>query len=118
MRVIKNENIIHVDIDDTLILHYKDNYPDTEWEAFKNPYLGSTILAKRSKKHIELIKYYKARGFYIIAHSGNGWRYTENIIKQLELEKYIDLIHTKNSRYVDDQPCENWMGNRIYLEHT
>lgn len=115
MKVIKNENIIHVDIDDTLIIHLNNkDHPDEEYII--NPYTYEKMRIRRSLKHIELIKNYKGRGFYIIAHSGNGWKYTESIIKQLNLEEYIDLVHTKNSRYVDDLPCEEWMGNRIYLE--
>jgi len=120
LKIVNNENPLFLDIDDTIIL-----YPEADMDPsqLKNlgykeftDFIGNKFLALPSEKHIKLIKYYKARGFYIIAWSGNGFKHAEHILKQLNLLDYIDQIMSKSSRYVDDVDCQHWMGKRIYLE--
>lgn len=120
MKVNENENRIVVDVDDTLILYPYDLTRDSALafgcKEFTDVYTGESFLALPSKEHIKLIKYYKSRGFYIMVHSGNGFKHAESIVKQLGIEEFIDEVCTKSIRYVDDLPCNEWMGGRIYLE--
>lgn len=120
MRIIENENRVTFDVDDTLILHAYDLPRDEALENgymdFTDAYTGEIYLAKPSDKHIKLLKYYKARGFYIVVHSGNGYAHAVSVIKQLNIEDHVDEAATKPIRYVDDLPCQEWMGGRIYLE--
>lgn len=116
-KIVKNENVVFFDIDDTLILYPKDgeDIVDPDYKVFID-FTGNKFLAKPALNHIKLIKYYYRRGFYCIVWSGNGYKHARNILQQLKILKYVDQIMTKPARYVDDVECSQWMGKRIYLE--
>lgn len=121
MEIVENENTVFFDIDDTLILHIHpdiatDKYEELGYIKFIDSYERGIFYAKPSKKHIKLLKDYDSRGFFVIAWSGNGFEHARNVIEQLNLFKYVDLIMTKPRVYVDDLKCDEWMGTHIYLE--
>jgi len=120
-KIVENENIACFDVDDTIILHPKPNIDKNQlniegYKYFTHVHDGKSFLAKPSEIHIKLLKDYRARGFYNIVWSGNGYAHAANILSQLGLMDYVDKIMTKPGRYVDDQNCEDWMGVHIYLE--
>ncbi len=115
MIVFKTDQLVCYDCDDTLILwglgDKSMNIP------IKDPYLDGLInFVTPHKKHIELLKKHKARGMTIIVWSAAGVEWGEAVVKALKLEDYVDAVFSKPSRYVDDLPCTEWMGNRVYIK--
>lgn len=110
MRINENENIILVDIDNTLILH------NGKKEIELN-YYGMVKWAGVHKEHIRLLKSYKQRGFFIRAHSNNGWQWTKEVIEKLGLEDIVNDVESKPTRFMDDVELEHneVVGMRVYI---
>lgn len=111
MQVIENEHIVAFDVDETLFMH-----DDTRATSIKNPYSNSNVYGIVNKKHVDLMRQYKARGLYVIVWSKAGVKWAEAVIKYCELETQVDLIMTKFDRYVDDLPASEILGERVYLK--
>lgn len=116
MQVFLNEQLVPVDCDDTLVM-WSDQYQQPHGDAIPiiDPYDQSTNYLTPNKKHIDLIKKYKGRGFLVIVWSAGGVEWAQAVVKALELESYVDIVLTKPSRYVDDLDASEWMGNRVYI---
>ena len=114
MQVITNEHIVGIDIDETLVHHLKD-HTDTSLEIL-NPYSGSIIICDPIEKHIELLKQYKGRGLCVVVWSKAGCQWAEMVIKELQLEEYVDLVMTKFDRFVDDLEAHEVLGERVYID--
>jgi phosphoglycolate phosphatase-like HAD superfamily hydrolase len=113
MNVIKNEVIVCFDVDDTLVLWNTDK---TEGQLFHNPYDNSYTHLKPHKRHIELLKQYKGRGFHVRVWSAGGWQWAEAVVKTLGLESFVDSIETKPAKYIDDLEAKDVLGVRIYIK--
>lgn len=111
MKVTKNEQILYCDIDSTLVFDCEKSHP----EAIAANYYKEVRWVRPHHKQIEFLKTLKTRGFYVIAHSGNGHAWAEEIIKKLKLEKYVHEAKSKPVFYIDDLNSECWMGSRIYI---
>lgn len=119
MNVIKNEVIVCFDVDDTLVLwdKYLDPFnPQNEMKQFHNPYDDSYVYLKLHVRHIDLLKQYKGRGFYVRVWSAGGWEWAESVVKTLGLEDYVDSIETKPSKYIDDLQASEILGVRVYIK--
>lgn len=111
MKLINNELIVAFDIDNTLVF-------DCEFGKHGSilvDYYGNKKSVRMHFKHIELLRSFKKRGYFIIANSANGGIWAENVIKALGLEDQVDICMTKIKSYVDDLPCEKWMVDHIYI---
>lgn len=116
MEVIYNEQIVCFDVDDTLVLYDPDySDPNVDIVYFTNPYDGSLIGLTPHHQHLDLMKKYKGRGYYVVVWSAGGVKWAESVVKTLGIEQYVDLVTTKPSKYVDDLPCGEWMGNRVFI---
>lgn len=110
MIITKAENIAYFDIDNTLMqrvpkgLGLELDYYGTQW--FIEPLDGN----------IEFMKSLKARGYYIIVHSGNGWQHATKVLEVLQLTQFVDEVKSKGQKYCDDQPVEEWFGPRIFFK--
>lgn len=111
MKVTKNEQILYCDIDSTLVFDCEKTHP----EALTANYYGSPRWVRPHHKQIQFLKTLKSRGFYVIAHSGNGYSWVAEITKLLKLEKYVDEAKSKPVFYIDDLDSNKWMGSRIYI---
>ncbi len=113
MRIIENQMIVLVDIDDTLVMWDSPTKPGLNkvevWYGDEIKYLTP------HRPNIDLIKEYKNRGFYLIAHSANGAIHAARAIKALDMESYFEICMTKCAKIVDDRPVEDWIGARVYL---
>lgn len=116
MKVIKNEWIAAFDVDDSLVMwEHKDKL--TKGIKFIDPHDGTIHLLVPHKKHIKLLKDFKARGYTIVLWSGGGFSWAETVAKTLEIEDYVDFVMTKFTKFIDDLPAEEVLGSRIYLKH-
>lgn len=117
MKIVNNENVVFFDIDDTLIRHLKDDEWDSEEEKYGDE-LSYYSMKKRVLpiyENVNLLKAYKDRGYYVIAWSGNGYRWVETVIEYLDLSKHVDLVMTKPAKIVDDCDFADW-AQRINLD--
>lgn len=114
MKVIEFENLLMVDVDETLITKID---PSGRNGGFFTLQYGETLqfFDKCTENIALLIHHKKTRGYGIIVWSANGKEWAEKVVKHLEIDKYVDYIMTKPNKYLDDKPVETWMNSQIYL---
>ncbi len=122
--VIANENIKFFDIDETLVLHDIETYPnlptvfvrDHVLEDYAKDGIYRFVEVKAHTNMIRLLQEEKARGATIIVWSRGGYRWARDVVEALDLNTQVDFIMSKPLAYFDDSPCEHWMESRIYLD--
>lgn len=115
MKVIFNEKIVPVDIDDTLVMHH-DAESYEKQVIVEDPYHeGGKILLGVNEPMIKVLKDEKARGSFILVWSRGGYAWASTIIEALGLESYVDLIMTKPLVYLDDSEVSSWLKDRVYI---
>lgn len=119
VKVIKNENPIGVDIDNTLLTWTNPTVPGPGKLAIE--FAGETVYLTPHTYHVQLLKMYEERGCYLIFWSANGWRHAERAVKALGLEYLADgkkgHIQTKLSKHMDDNPnAASILGPRVFEE--
>ncbi len=111
------EVIIPFDCDNTLVMWEDDrNEINPKNKKFKCPYGQGYYYLRPHQKHIDLLKKYYFRGFGIKVWSHGGAAWAKEVVKVLELEKYVHVIETKPDRYIDDLHCKEFMGQRVYIK--
>lgn len=115
MRKLSNENIIVVDVDETLILN-KSEIKYLNSIPIMNPYDNRVYYYTPHTEHISLIRMWKGRGMCVIVWSGNGVEHAASVVKALGLDGYVFMCMTKPTRCVDDRTeLEYICGTRIYI---
>lgn len=111
--MIEDKPIVFYDVDDTLVV-----WNDQSEDAVKFNAGAYNVFAVPHKKHIQLMKEFKARGFTIVVWSQGGSQWAESVIKTLALESVVDIIMPKPYWYVDDLHVTRWMTDdkRVYYE--
>lgn len=114
MKVIKNEHVVYVDVDDTLVLH---NPPSGEYDYVdvKDPIENRVIRLAIHQPMVRLLKEEFSRGSYIIVWSRGGYQWAENVVSALNLQDYVHQVQTKPLVYMDDKDISEWLTYRIYL---
>jgi hypothetical protein len=115
MQVIENEQVICVDVDDTLVLHKKSIKGDRTI-CITDPYDGSQRYLVVHTGHVKILKDRKSRGATIVVWSQNGWAWAKAVVVALNLQDNVDLIASKPIAIVDDKPASDWLAERIYLQ--
>lgn len=110
MKINSNEQIVLVDVDDTLVTF---NFKKKEKGILTVDFKGLKFKIKPLEKHIELLKQLKYRGFYIRVHSQGGKDWARLIVEKLKLNKFVDSVESKPKWYIDDLSADKWMA-RIY----
>lgn len=125
MNVYSTDKVVCIDCDDTLVLwptgkEYPYNHDATKQLEGTKPFLDSIgnqiYYLTPHKQHINLLKRYKSEGFTILVWSAGGYRWAETVVKTLKLEEFVDIILSKPDRYIDDEHCKSWFGQRIYIK--
>jgi hypothetical protein len=117
VQVIENDRTVYIDCDDTLVMWPKDYKKKKKGRVKCIDHYNKTVnYLIPHKKHINLLKAYKGRGFFCVAWTAAGSLWFLEVIKQLKLEKYVDLVITKPEKYVDDLDSSVWIGPRVYLK--
>lgn len=114
MQVIKSEQVICIDVDDTLVMHQRAG-PGDSVVTFLDPYDKTPRRLVVHEPHVKILMDRKARGATIIVWSQSGYQWAEAIIVALGIQKYVDFIASKPVAYIDDKPVQDWMAERIYL---
>lgn len=113
MNVIENENIVCIDVDDTLVIWNIPAGREAEAVLFNNFGFAEWLLPHHA--HIKLLKQFKARGQMVIVWSQGGHQWAREVVKCLGLEKYVDIVMAKPKWIIDDLPAAAWT-KRTYLD--
>lgn len=115
MEVIETELPVFIDVDKTLIMPQKEKDITDYNDVIDFDYAGETVYMKPHKLHIDLVKHYKARGYHVTVWSANGFAWAKQAVEKLGLIDHVDHVRSKPVKFVDDMPCEDWMGQRVYI---
>lgn len=118
MKIIKKDQVIVIDIDNTLILWSKNHHePGKNKIKIFDPLSQEALYLTPHKVHIRLLKQHKARGYFVIVWSKASYHWANAVVKALGIEEHINLVMSKPEKHIDD--CENVvdiLGPRVYLK--
>lgn len=115
MNLIDNELIAATDIDDTLVMWDNPTVDGPGKVAIE--FAGRTVYLTPHQYHIDLIKMYKERGYFVIAWSANGRLHVKRVIEALGLGNYVDQGMSKLTKHVDDsKDAAAILGPRVYCD--
>lgn len=114
MKTVQNEQVMMVDVDDTLIVWGKIKKGQKAVHV-TNPHDGAQNTVRPHAGHIKILKDRKSRGAYIVVWSAGGYAWAEAVVKALGLTEYVDQIMTKPFMYMDDKTADEILGERCYL---
>lgn len=97
MKNVLNENIVCIDVDETLIM-----WKGTKWR----PNYANIHALIREKK----------RGKYIIVWSKAGGKAARIAVRELGIRSFVDLTMAKPGRIIDDKDPSKWMDRSYYNE--
>lgn len=112
--ILETELIFPTDIDETLITYNNIN-PN---EAIEMNYYGQKKTVMPLKNNIAFLRAMKARGYYIIAWSGNGYGWVKEVVTKLGLDDVVDLRMSKFSKCLDDKKIGSWAKTIYVPENT
>ncbi len=119
VKFLDNRQIVAFDVDQTLVMWDDNPYePGPGKLKFIVPANDKTVYLRPHEKHLFILKGYKTRGFQVIIWSAAGVEWTREIIKVLELEKYVDYAMNKFCAYVDDLPADQILGQHLYFKDS
>jgi phosphoglycolate phosphatase-like HAD superfamily hydrolase len=114
MFFLENPRVIMYDVDDTLVLHHKED--DERALEFTHP-SGTKLLLVPHVKHINALKSQKDAGWAIVVWSQGGSDWAKAVLEGLDLTKYVDAIITKPQFYYDDLTSPEFMGRPMYVHY-
>jgi hypothetical protein len=118
MTTIERDGVVCFDVDSTLVEEKFLNKKDIVMDVIEIPHpLRGCELTYRLplKRNIQLLKDMHTRGRFIVVWSQAGWQWADAVVRALELQNFVDLIIEKPIAYVDDLECQQFMGQRIFL---
>lgn len=97
---------VYFDVDETLIL-----FSPVEGDEYNFTF-------RISAAHIRALKEHHYRGHKVVVWSAGGAAWAEKVVKDCELEGYVDLCLSKPSWFYDDKRADEFMPevNRVYFE--
>lgn len=115
MQIIENELIVGIDFDDTLVMWSSPTISGPG--KIEIEFAGKTVYLIPHQYHIDLVKMYKERGYFVIGWSANGKTHAQRVIAALKLEEYFDLVMTKLTKHLDDSTDPySILGPRVYCD--
>jgi len=118
-----NNVVTCYDCDDTLVRWIWD---ENEKEELKDKLVkfdtGGTgynlqyVWLQPNDEVIENLKQNALTGGSIVVWSAGGDVWAKTVIETLKLEQYVDVIMSKPTKYVDDLPCDEWMGKWVRVK--
>ena len=113
MKIFENDNVVFFDCDETLVIW---NYAkEDEQKTIKFDNYGYDVHLLPHYEHMKLLQQFKARGHVVIVWTQGGFDWGKKVVETLGLSKFVDAIVCKPKWYVDDLPCEAFMGKPFYI---
>lgn len=118
-KVLKNERVIMVDIDDTMVMHGIDkNIEGALYVYVKDPVDCDVELKLRlNEPMLRLVREELQRGSQICFWSRGGYQWALNVVTALGFDKHDQeiIVMTKPFAYFDDSPVDKWLVDRVYI---
>jgi hypothetical protein len=113
-RILDNYKVVFVDIDETLAMANLSEFPVAEATSIE--YGPEPIWVVPNKKNLNLVQKFYKLGYSVIFWSKTGSDWALAVAKSFGIDHMVTLYLTKPQFYIDDQPCENWMGRRCWRD--
>jgi phosphoglycolate phosphatase-like HAD superfamily hydrolase len=105
VKVLNHEHIVCFDVDGTLALwHGKPEEHDVTISFY-----GEQLSIGEFYEVTRYLKSLKARGYLIVVWSGNGYEHAEQVVRGLELERYVDFVMSKPEKVIDNSNPMEWL---------
>ncbi len=115
MITIKSEQVLCCDVDFTLLMHGKIKKGDKVVQ-FTDPETGEQKYISVHVPNLKVVTNRLSRGAVIWLWSASGHAWATAAAKALGLHGKKNLvISSKPIAYIDDKPCQEFMGERIWL---
>lgn len=103
------EPIYYFDCDDTLV-SWK-TYPKRSKNSveFEDPHTHECLYLEAIPQTIEAMKSHKLRGHTVIVWSAGGADWAEEVVRKLNISKYVDAVMSKPDLFYDDLPASEFM---------
>lgn len=112
MKVIKSDNVIYYDCDDTLVMW---NSPaDIRHKAISFDNYGWNENLVPNYKMIDSLKRSSEKGAHIIVWSQNGYKWALEVVRKLQLTAFVDMVQTKPALIFDDIAPQEFI-KRAYI---
>lgn len=112
MKVIKSDNVIYFDIDNTLVMW---NSPlEVRNKAVKFDNYGWNEHLVPNYKMIDSLKRNSEKGAYIVVWSQNGYKWALEVVRQLGLTSFVDMVQSKPNLIFDDIAPQEFI-KRAYI---
>lgn len=104
MRVITTDNVICVDIDNTLISWERagESMPHPECKPIEIEFDGRSGVYWVFPFNVESLITHHMKGHAIVVWSGSGHEWAEAVVKALKLEDYVTYVMAKPRWLLDD----------------
>lgn len=113
MQVVKNENTVFVDVDDTILMWDEPKVPGPHKIKFQ--FADGHVYLTPHDYHRDLIKMYRLRGYCVVVWSANGYDHAARAVGALGLEADVDFVMCKPSKHLDDNTdAASILGPRVY----
>lgn len=115
MKTIRSELNVFIDTDETLILPYRSG----DFDTIKIKMPGNDFFTEKSvhRTHVRQLKALKERGYKVFVWSHNGYNHSENVVRALGLEDYVDFCLSKPIKTIDDKSdFASIVGMLFYME--
>lgn len=120
MKILEGQTALF-DVDDTLILWDKSQYPDSPHVTILNQGLESTLPVHTKQLNL-MVKLAKI-GYQIVVWSRSGDKWARAVVETLLSAGHLPAaiegritIMSKPTLFVDDQKPEVWLGEHVYRE--
>lgn len=116
--LINNDQVVVVDVDDTLVMWNEDSdiyMPGEGKVELVDPYNNGMYFLLPHKEHIKLIQKYKSQGYTVIVWSAGGCLWANEVVSKLGIRNMVDFVMSKPIKYVDDLKAAEILGNRVYI---
>ena len=118
MIVAKSEHVICFDVDDTLIFWDEQSHkgPAPGYISIQCPHDCAVTYHRVHERHVGFLKKQATKGLTVVVWSASGTGWAKVVVQALGIEKYVDIVMSKPSKYVDDlvDPGKV-LVNHIYL---
>lgn len=117
MAVLEYNHVCTCDIDSTLIMHVEPAHelPDSLVSVIDPMDPTKIIQVLPNEPMIRILREELAAGYLVIVWSKGRYEWARAVLKALKISHKNIVIMSKPTHYMDDRPCEEWMGPRIYL---
>lgn len=115
MQINNAEVIVGCDVDNTLVKPCSENeVPDI---YIINPYDNKQYAYMIHHEHVDLLRQYKGRTFFIRVWSAGGVQHAVSVVKALGLDDgTVDSVETKPMKNLDDRKdAIHIVGSRVFI---